>query len=129
MIELIVLNDRTPGRRFHSDAAPVRLGRRGGLEVVLPDPGVWDNHAEILLGPDGWFLVRAIGQAHVSVNDRPVQEHRLRSGDVLGMGSVKLQFALQSSPQRSLRAREFAVWVLIATMVILAVLVIMAIGS
>lgn len=128
MIELIGLQGQTRGRRFLANAAPVRLGRQSGLEVVLSDAGVWDNHAEIVSSPEGWFLIRAVGQAHLSINDRPVREHRLCNGDVLGMGSAKLQFTLQSSPQRSLRLRENATWLLILAVVVLAVIVMVAIG-
>lgn len=129
MIELIVINDRNPGRRFQSDAAPVRLGRRVDLEVSLPDPGVWDLHAEIGLNPEGWFCLRGLGQALVTVNQHTVQEHRLRSGDVLGIGSVKLQFTLRNSWQRSLKARELGVWMLILTVVILALTLLIVIAA
>lgn len=128
MIELIVINDPAPGRRFHADAAPVRLGRRADLEVVLRDAGVWENHAEIAANDDGWFLIRAVGAAHVSVNEHPIKEHRLRNGDVLGMGSVKLQFTLRNPPQRSLKGREVAAWLMIVAVVCLAVIVMFAIG-
>ena len=128
MIELIVLNDRTPGRRFQSDAAPVRLGRRGDLEISLPDSGVWDLHAEIQLNPAGWFDLRGLGQALVTVNQEPVSEHRLRNGDVVGIGSVKLLFTLRSAPQRSLVLRELGVWLLIAAMLLLAVTILLSIG-
>jgi len=129
MIELIVLNDPPPGRRFQLGAAPIRLGRRRGLEVVLIDPGVWDDHAEISATPEGWFRVRAAGQAHLSVNDHPVTEHRLRTGDVLGIGSVKVQFELRRPLQVSLGLRETAVWILIAAVVVAAIVVMLAIGN
>ena len=128
MIELIELGDRSSGRRFQTDAAPVRLGRRSELEVPLSEPGVWDLHADIQLDPAGWFFIRSQGQALVTVNQQPITEQRLRNGDVLGIGSLKLQFTLRSAPQKALRSREMGVWVLILAVVLFAGVTLMSIG-
>jgi len=129
MLELVVLSDPGKGRRFHSDAAPIRLGRRSDLEVSLCFPGVWDLHAEIQTDPAGWFVIRPLGQCLVTINQQPIQDHRLRSGDVLGIGAVKLQFSLRSSPQRPLSYWEIAVWSMIIGVMVTAIAVLVATGQ
>lgn len=128
MIELIEVGDRKSGRRFQSDAAPIRLGRRPGLDIVLPDAGVFDLHAEIGMDAEGWYTLRPAGPAIVSVNDRPVQQHRLRNGDVMGLGSTKFQFSIRTAPQKSMRRYEYAVWTLIAAMLVGALTALLGIG-
>lgn len=128
MLELVVLSDSDKGRRFQSNAAPVRLGRRADLEVRLPFPGVWELHAEIQTDSAGWYVIRPLGQSLVTVNQQPVQDHRLRNGDVLSIGAVKLQFGLRSSPQQPLRYWEVAVWATIYSVFGIAVIVLIAMG-
>lgn len=129
MIELVELGGRLPGRRFQPGAAPVRLGRHPGVEVVLPEPGVWDRHAEIRLHPDGAFHLRGLGDAHLTVNQEPVQEHRLRGGDVLGIGSVRLQFGIRGAAQSSMAPWELGVGLLIAGVTFAAILTMSVLGS
>ncbi len=128
MIELIEIGDRKSGRRFQSDAAPIRLGRRAGLDIVLPDPGVFDLHAEIGMDAEGWYTLRSTGPAIVSVNDHPVQQHRLRNGDVMSLGSAKLQFSIRTAPQKSMRRYEYAVWILFAAVLGGALTAVLGIG-
>lgn len=129
MLELVVLSDPEKGRRFHSDAAPIRLGRRADVEISLAFPGVWDLHAEIQMDSAGWFVIRPLGQSLVTINQQPIQDHRLRSGDVLGIGAVKLQFSLRNSSQRPLRYWEILVWSMILGIMGTAIAVLIATGQ
>ncbi len=52
------------------------------------------------------------------VNHQPVQTALLRNGDVITLGSVKLRFWLAAARQRSLRLREWFVWVLLLVVVL-----------
>jgi len=118
MIELRLLNQRGTGRSFRVEAAPVRLGRRPGLDVVVAEPGVWDFHAKIEQNSAGWLIVMPQGQAIISVNDLPALQHRLRQGDVLTLGSARLQFSVGSAPLKPLRFREWSVWTMIVAVVL-----------
>ena len=51
--------------------------------------------------------------ALAAVNNQPVQTARLRNGDIITLGSVKLQFWLAAVRQRGLRMRELFVWTLV----------------
>lgn len=47
------------------------------------------------------------------VNQTPVQTARLRNGDIITAGAVKLSFRLAPTNQRGLRLRETLAWGLI----------------
>ena len=50
----------------------------------------------------------------VAVNGGPFQNQTLRNGDIITVGSAKLQFWLAAARQRGLRTRELFVWALMA---------------
>jgi pSer/pThr/pTyr-binding forkhead associated (FHA) protein len=52
--------------------------------------------------------------ALTTVNGEPVQTAILRNGDIITLGSAKLQFWLAAARQRGLRLREAFVWALLA---------------
>ena len=58
--------------------------------------------------------MKACPDALVTVNHQPAQVVRLRNGDLLEFGSVRMQFWLAETRQRGLRFRECLVWLLIA---------------
>ena len=129
MIELTVLSDPIPGRRFQLEAALIRLGRQKGLEVVLDERGVWGVHAEISLDSTGSYVVRPSSQALVTVNTQPQQEHLLRNGDVIGLGAARLRFGICPAAQRSLAVSETAIWMLIAGVAIMGGVAMFSLGS
>lgn len=94
---------------------PVRIGRSTRSDIQLEDPAVWDEHVEVQLGPENDFIVAAHLHAPATINgDTISQSHSLRNGDVLGIGSVKLQFWLPDPGQRGLSFREWLTWIGIA---------------
>jgi hypothetical protein len=64
------------------------------------------------------FKLAAAQNALVMVNSKPVQTALLHNGDVITLGSVKLQFWLAAARQRGLRLRERLVWALLLTVVL-----------
>ena len=56
------------------------------------------------------FVLQARADAPASINGEPAKEGVLRNGDIIQLGSVKLQFWLSPTRQRGLRAREWFVW-------------------
>ena len=59
------------------------------------------------------FTLSTAPNALATVNGEPVQTATLRNGDVIALGSARLQFWLAAARQRSLRLREAFVWVLL----------------
>ncbi len=68
----------------------VLVGRLAKCDIVLKRPTVSRRHARFYRSGDRWF-VADLGSSHgVRVNDEPVQEHALKFGDTLQVGSEVL---------------------------------------
>ena len=113
MVQFQILSGKQAGVRWVARRFPVRLGRAAGCDFRLEEPGVWDRHCELSLDPAEGFILTAQPDALLTVNQQPVQSICLRNGDSLALGSVRLQFWLAESHQRSLHLREAFVWTLI----------------
>lgn len=70
----------------------LRIGRAATCELPLPEAGVSDQHAAIERRPDGYYLCDLDSATGVRVNDQPVRQHRLSSGDEFEIGPVRLRF-------------------------------------
>ena len=114
MIQLHILSGKKAGSQSVVRRFPFRIGRAGGNELQLDDDGVWDQHLTLEFQRREGFKLAAAPNALVMVNDQPVQTALLRNGDVITLGSVKLQFWLAAARQRGLRLRERFVWALLA---------------
>jgi len=124
MIRLNILSGGQAGGNWSARHFPVRIGRSASADLSLTDDGIWDEHLEIDLDRAQGFLLFPTSQGVVSVNGEPVCETRLRNGDVIGLGAVKLQFWLGEVGQRGLRFREALVWALISMVCISQIAVI-----
>jgi pSer/pThr/pTyr-binding forkhead associated (FHA) protein len=70
----------------------VRVGRSRGCELTLRSPDSSRRHAEIAPAGDGW-LVRDLDSTNGTfVNGERVNEHRLRPGDRIEIGSDAITF-------------------------------------
>ena len=112
MIQLNVLSGKKAGNRTVVRHFPFRVGRAPGNQLLLDDDGVWDQHLVLELKSGGFNLAVAPG-ALAAVNHEPLQNQVLRNGDIITVGSAKLQFWLAAARQRSLRLRELFVWALV----------------
>jgi pSer/pThr/pTyr-binding forkhead associated (FHA) protein len=113
MIQLNVLSGKKAGSRTVVRRFPFRVGRAADNDLQLDDDGVWDEH--LALGfQSGGFNLAVAPSALIAVNGGPFQNQTLRNGDIITIGSAKMQFWLAAARQRGLRFREFFVWALIA---------------
>lgn len=96
---------------------PFRIGRSSDSGLTLAEPGVWERHARIDLDRSEGFMLEVEPGALASVNAEPVQRTPLRSGDMIRIGSVNIQFWLSEVRQANFRVREWLTW---AAMVALA---------
>lgn len=83
-----------PDGPFPLTLARVRVGRGRSNELVLQDPSVSREHAELVRagGDQGW-RVRDLGSTNgVAVNGRPVTEELLTPGDTVTFGSCDVRF-------------------------------------
>ena len=117
MVELRILVGKMAGSQSLVRHFPFRIGRAAGNDLQLTDDGAWDQHLRLEFHRREGFRLVTAQQALVMVNSKPVETALLRNGDLITIGSVKLQFWLAAARQRGLRTREAFVW-----MVLLAVL-------
>ena len=76
----------------------VVVGRSSRCDLTLADESISRNHAELLLGPDGWTLRDLDSRNGIEVNGRRVSQRALRDGDQLRIGSVALQCEITGAP-------------------------------
>jgi len=114
MIQFQILSGKAAGTRWVARHFPVRIGRAAANDLQLQDQGVWDEHLELNFDRRQGFTLIAKPDALVTVNREAVQTARLRNGDSIELGAVRLQFWLGETRQYGLRIREWFVWTLIA---------------
>jgi pSer/pThr/pTyr-binding forkhead associated (FHA) protein len=112
MIQFNVLSGKKAGSQTVVRRFPFRVGRAPDNDLQLDDDGVWNEHLTVGFESGGFNLAVAPG-ALVAVNGGPFQNQTLRNGDIITMGSAKLQFWLAAARQRGLRLRELFVWTLL----------------
>jgi pSer/pThr/pTyr-binding forkhead associated (FHA) protein len=112
MIQLNVLSGTKAGSQTVVRRFPFRVGRAPGSHLQLDDDGVWDQHLAVEFQSRG-FSLEVAPSALITVNGEPFQNQTLRNGDIITIGSAKLQFWLSAARQRGLRLRELFVWMLI----------------
>jgi pSer/pThr/pTyr-binding forkhead associated (FHA) protein len=113
MIHLQVLSGKKAGSRAVAGRFPFHIGRAPQNDLALEDDGVWEQHAVLEFKKRGGFHLAAVSHAIASVNGRQIETAVLRNGDVITLGSAKIQFWLAPVPQRGLRLRENLVWALL----------------
>ena len=114
MVQFSILSGKKAGNQPVVRRFPFSVGRSAGNDLQLDDDGVWDNHLTLEFPGSEQFVVQTAGGALVAVNQNPIQSSPLRNGDIISLGSVKLQFWLAPTSQRSLKLREFMVWSLLS---------------
>ena len=72
------------------DVATLRIGRSGAADIHLADPRVLLDHA-VIEGGDGRFEIRAVGDAMVMVDGRPVAVAVIASGSRVSIGPYELR--------------------------------------
>ena|ERR1039458_5512676 len=113
MVQLQILSGKKAGDQFTAARLPLQVGRSAEADLPLEEPGVWPRHFQIRReGLD--LLCQAEPSALLSVNGVRVEQAVLRSGDVISIGALKIQFALSPVRQSSLRLREWLNWAALA---------------
>jgi hypothetical protein len=119
VIQLIILDGEKAGHSCVARHFPFQIGRASECGLTVQGDGVWDRHAEIAFQAGEGFLLEPSQGALVSVNGERVARTRLRNGDLIECGSVKLRFWLAPLPQQGLGWRETLTWLGLAALLLL----------
>jgi len=92
MASLFVIQGRDQGKRFELDAGVLGLGRDATNPVQLHDSEVSRRHAQIVETENGYDLVDLNSSNGSFVNERPIHQHPLASGDRVRVGRTLLIF-------------------------------------
>lgn len=80
-------------------SALVRIGREADNDLTLNDPKVHRYHAVVERTPDAEYMITYLGdpdRAGLRVNGESTQRQRLRGGEILEIGSIKLRFVIST---------------------------------
>jgi len=100
-VGLLGLDPPVQGETFWLKKSPTLIGRTTG-DILLADSRVSGKHAQIdVLALDQYALKDLASTNGTTVNDRPTSTTRLKDGDILGFGGVRLQFVARPKQRRS----------------------------
>lgn len=114
MVQIDILSGSKAGSQVVARRFPFRVGRNAQATLALEDGGVWDYHFELSVRPADGIVLTSAPEALTLVNGTRFQEARLRNGDLIEAGSVKLRFNLSHTTQRGLAFCETATWTALA---------------
>jgi hypothetical protein len=90
------LDPPVAGETFWIRKSPTLLGRTTG-DILIADSRVSGKHAQIdVLGIDQYAIKDLASTNGTTVNDRPASTTRLKDGDVIGLGGVRLRFVARA---------------------------------
>lgn len=99
MAQLILKRPNSKDKVFNLTKATTTIGRRHTNDVFLMDESVSRDHAKIIALKDGGYEIHDVGAKHpTTVNGKIVSSHRLRNGDILGLGDSILIFKSEEPP-------------------------------
>ena len=96
---------------------PFLIGRSRENDLRLDDAGIWERHLTLVFRKKEGFLLETAAEALATVNGQLQESTRLRNGDIISIGSAKIQFWLAPLPLRGLGLRETLVWLLVAAVI------------
>lgn len=93
---MVGCDPQTVGLVVHLDG-PTTIGRDGGVTLKLAYDGVSRLHAKIETGERGAIITDLGSTNGTAVNGADVSEHPLVAGDRIQLGSVELEFRLETA--------------------------------
>jgi pSer/pThr/pTyr-binding forkhead associated (FHA) protein len=116
VVQFNILSGKTAGTEWSTRRFPVRIGRAASSDLRLEEDGVWNDHLLLECDPAEGFILEAFPNTSAIVNGHAVQGAVLRNGDLIEIGSVKMQFSLSKTRQKTLLLRETLTWVAVGAL-------------
>ena len=88
----VCLYDFTKDRRYPLIGLRATLGRGTDNDIVISDPGTSRHHAEVVFNGDDWSVRDNNSTNGTFLNGEPVTQHILSNGDVVELGTTRLEF-------------------------------------
>ena len=90
--QLVIVEGGSKGTKLDLDKKRITVGKREGNDLVVDDRAVSRNHIEIVPEEDS-YLLRDLGSTNGTfVNETKIREAFLVPGDVIRIGSSRLEF-------------------------------------
>ena len=128
MVQLQILNGSQAGTRWVAGRLPFSVGRSPTDHLRIEEAGVWNRHCHLELRDDYRAALVSASGAATTVNGQPADDAVLRNGDIIELGSLRLQFGLSPTTHHSLRVREAFTWIAIALLSLAQVALIYALS-
>jgi pSer/pThr/pTyr-binding forkhead associated (FHA) protein len=85
---------REPTSRVRVLSQVMRIGRRPDNDLIIFDPGVSEQHAELRRTPAGRYLIIDVGSRNGTyVNGTRVSRQELKEGDIIAIGPATFRLA------------------------------------
>ena len=106
MLHVDILTGRMAGTNFVIRHFPFRVGRGPNSHLRIEESGVWEDHLTVELAKDLAIQASFAEEALGVVNGEKTGLAKLRNGDTVDLGSVKLLFWFSPPIQASFASRE-----------------------
>jgi hypothetical protein len=91
---LSILNGKNKGREYPIVQRKMRIGKSGRSEIKLQDyDKVLNTHAELRVDKDKVSIKRLKPEAHIWINEEPVEEKALEFNDVIKIGTARCMYS------------------------------------
>ena len=103
------LDSAEAGRRFFLDGEELIIGRSSDADIQVDRDSVSRRHARISRAADGWVVCDLQSTNGSYVNDMPIREHKLVSGDRVKIGNAVFRFLAGSAVEAQVQDEQYGV--------------------
>lgn len=109
MYRLLFINGKFKGKRLTIQQGAVLIGRDPECQIDLDDDDEVSRHHALIESRGGSPVIRDLDATNrVVVNNQPVKEHRLRSGDRIEIGRTVIEYQAGSTAAPPRHRRRFS---------------------
>jgi hypothetical protein len=109
MYRLLFINGKFKGKRLTIQQGAVLIGRDPECQIDLDDDDEVSRHHALIESRGGSPVIRDLDATNrVMVNDQPVKEHRLRTGDRIEIGRTIIEYQAGTTAAPPRHRRRFS---------------------